>query len=279
MTTTLDPRFAPATRHEPTSPLRRIVALARAEGRLLARNRATLATGVLMGPLMAGFLALLQLGRATDGPAFATFVVCMLMTWCVLMAVYHNLTAIFVARREERVFKRMSTGEATAWEALVAASTPSAVIVLAQTLLGAGLAFAAFGLPSFTNPLLVLVGIAGAVVVCVALAAVSTKFTSTVESAQYSTMPILMVLIFTSGTNFPLSALPEGLQRAASFTPLNAASDLMSIGLNGSTLLGRSVDGFLASCQAAAFPTAVLAGWVVVTVIAARRTMRFEPRR
>ena len=59
---------------------------------------------VIMGPM---------LGRDLIGPAFATFLTEMLATWSLLMVVYYNLTVIFVTRREEGVFQRMSTREAT----------------------------------------------------------------------------------------------------------------------------------------------------------------------
>lgn len=277
--TSTDSRYSPATDPRPSSPLRRTAAIARAEARQLGRNRTALATALLMGPTMAAFLAMVNLGNDLSGGTFTTFVICMLITWCVLMAIYYNLTSIFVARREDGVFKRLSTGEATSWEALVAAAVPSAGIVLAQVALGGAAAILAFGMPSVTNPLLALVGLAGAMVVCTGLAAASTAITSSVEAAQYSTMPVFMILVFFSGTNFPLAAMPEMVQTIAALTPLNAASQLVSIGLNGSTLLGDRVDGFLGSFPAAGFPLLVLGGWVVASILLARHYMRFEPRR
>lgn len=280
MTTTLDTRYAPATDHNPTSPLNRMVSIAKAEARLLGRNKAALATGLLMGPLMAAMFVVVNLGNGMElGGAFASFVVCIVLTWSALMTVYYNLTSIYVTRREDRVFKRLSTGEATQWEALAAAAVPSTLILLAHLLLGGVIALLGFGIPTITNPLLVLLGVAGCVFVCVALAAASTAFTSTVESAQYSTMPVFLLLGMAAGTMFPLVGLPDIVQTIASLTPINAAVNLVNIGLDGTTISGEAAGGFVESFGAAGFPLLVLAGWCVLGVWLARRYMKFEPRR
>lgn len=280
MTSTLDTRLAPATDHRPTSPLRRITAIARSEARLLGRNKAAFATGLLMGPMMAGMFVLINLGNEAQlGGSFAGYVVCIVLTWSALMTVYYNLTSIYVTRREDRVFKRLSTGEATQWEALMAAAVPSTLILLAHLVLGAVVAMLAFGIPAITNVVLVLLGVVGVIIVSVGLAAASTAFTSTVEAAQYSTMPVFLVLGMAAGTMFPLTGLPEVVQIIASLTPINAAVDLVHIGLDGATIAGEAAEGFLGSFSAAGFPLLVLAGWCVLAVLLARRYMKFEPRR
>lgn len=280
MTVQLDPRLAPATDHRPAGRFRRITSIARAETTLLVRNRTALVTGVLLGPAMAGFLALANLGNdiPLDG-SYTTFVLCILLTWSVLMTVYYNLTTIFVTRREDRVFKRLATGEATPWEAVIAAAVPASLIVVGQVVLGGVIAMWAFGIPNFTNPLLALLAVVGAIVVSVALAAASSAFTSSVEAAQYSTMPVFLVLGLASGTMFPLAALPDVVQTIAAFTPLNAASELLSMGLNGTDLAGNATSGFVSSFGDALLGLESMAIWLVLSVVAARRGMRFEPRR
>ena len=131
----------------PVSPraLRRITAIGRAEIRLFVRNPTVLATALLFAPVTVGLMSPL-LGRDLTGPAFATFLVGMLATWSMLMVVYYNLTIIFVTRREEGVFQRMSTGEASPWEALVGACLPSAAVAVAQVVLGTAAAMALIGM-------------------------------------------------------------------------------------------------------------------------------------
>lgn len=278
-TLTVDPRLAPNPSPVASSRIARIAALAAAETKLLLRNRSALATGVLMGPLMVLFVGFMATGGLTPDADFGVFIVSSALGWCALFTVYYNLTGIFVARRESRVFKRLSTGEATSWDALTASSVPSTVVMLAQLVLAAVVAFLMFGMPEFTNPLVAVIGLVGIVVVCVALAAVSTTFTSSVEAAQYSTLPVFLVLILFSGTTLPLAVMPEWAQIIASYTPLNAATELVVVGLSGANMAGEAAGGFVESFSLTLHPIAVLAGWTALSVFMAARTMRFEPRR
>lgn len=275
---THDLRLAPAANPVASKPLARVWAIARGEVKLFLRNRTVLLTAVLLGPAMAAAIGFLNSDMAGT-PAFTMLVVNLVFTWGVLLAVYYNLTSIFVARREEKVFKRLVTGEATHGEVVAGAATPSVLVFLAQVVLTAIISMIFFAMPTWDNPLLVVVSLVLSVVVFVGLAAFSTSFTSSSEAAQFSTMPLLMVFIFFSGSNFPLSFLPEPLQVFASYTPLYAASELLMLGMGGATIPGEVHAGFTNSLTAAAQPAAVLAAWAVVSVYLARRYMQFEPRR
>ena len=257
----------------------RVASLARSEVKLLGRNRTLLLTALLLGPAMA--LVMSQL-NGTNGPLdarFSALIANVLVTWCALTAVYYNLTVILVARREEGVLKRMTTGEASPWEAIAAAAAPSVGVFLTQAILGSALVFALIGVPALPNPLLVILGMLGAAVVCVLLAALSTTFTSSVEAAQYSTMPIFLALMFLSGTSFSLATMPEAIQTLASLTPLNAVSELVSLGTSGATLLGVEAGDLLGTTSYAVRPLLVLVAWIAFAWSLARRSMRFEPRR
>ena len=265
----------------PFSPraLRRITAIGRAEIRLFVRNPTVLATALLFAPVTVGLMSPL-LGRDLTGPAFATFLVEMLATWSMLMVVYYNLTIIFVTRREEGVFQRMSTGEASPWEALVGACLPSAAVAVAQVVLGTAAAMALMGMHSLANPLLMLVALVGGTVFLAATAAWSSTWTATVEGAQYSTMPVFMVLMLLSGSCLPLGSMPEGLRAVAARSPLYATSDLISLGMTGTSLDGSvTADGFAGTLAAAGRPALLLVCWCAAAWWVARRTMRFTRRR
>lgn len=265
----------------PVSPraLRRITAIGRAEIRLFVRNPTVLATALLFAPVTVGLMSPL-LGRDLTGPAFATFLVEMLATWSMLMVVYYNLTIIFVTRREEGVFQRMSTGEASPWEALVGACLPSAAVAVAQVVLGTAAAMALMGMHSLANPLLMLVALVGGTVFLAATAAWSSTWTATVEGAQYSTMPLFLVLIFLSGTFLPAASMSEGLRAIAAGSPLYAMSDLVSLGMTGTSLDGGiTAEGFTSTLIAAGRPALCLACWCVAAWAIAGRTMRFARRR
>ncbi|HHW82454.1 MAG TPA: ABC transporter permease [Actinomycetales bacterium] len=273
-----DPRLAPAPDPTPSSPLNRIWSIAKAEIKLLARNRTVMATAILLGPLTAAFMAWLNVDAA-GLPGFSVLVTNLVFSWGAMLALYYNLTSIYVARREEGVFKRLLTGEATPGETIAAAAVPSSLVFVAQVVLTAVVVVFFFDAPPFTNPLLLVLALAFAVVIFASFAAFSSTFTSSSEAAQYSTLPLLMVFIFFSGTNFPLNFLPEGVQTFATYTPLNAMGELVTIGMGGFTLDGESATGFLESFRAAGFPLAVLLGWTVLAMAITKQYMRYEPRR
>lgn len=164
-------------------------------------------------------------------------------------------------------------------EALAGASAPSALVFIAQVLLAGVVASIVVGLPAFTNLVLPLIALVAIIVILVGLAAFSTSFTSSSEAAQYATLPLVMVLVFLSGSSLPLALLPEIVGTIGSFTPLYATGELITMGLAGTDLNGVSVGGFAGSWSAAVKPLLVLAGWMVASVALAVKYMRFEPRR
>jgi ABC-2 type transport system permease protein len=114
--------------------------------------------------------------------------------------------------------------------------------------------------------------------VFVLLAAASTALTPTVEMAQVTTTPVLVVPALLSGLFFPLDQLPEPLSRLGQVLPLSPVVDLLRLGLTGTTADGASV-GVAASFGPAVVPALVLAAWVDAGVWATRRWFRWEPRR
>jgi ABC-2 type transport system permease protein len=123
-----------------------------------------------------------------------------------------------------------------------------------------------------------LVAFAGGAALMLVLAAASTAFTRSAESAQVTALPLLTVSSALSGVFFPLSVLPDALATAARFLPVTPVVELAQLGLLGQTWDGRAVD--LAGVWAAApQPLAVLAGWLVVGSWAARSRFRWAPRR
>lgn len=271
--------FIPASQARPSSRIRRIAALAAAELRLHLRAGTALVTAVLMPPVTVLALLSLGMGEGLNGGALTTLVVAMMAAWMILLAVFHNLTAVYVARREDRVFKRLVTGEATINEVVIAGAVPAGLILAIQMALTLVVAGVAIGMPSFANPLLAVIGLVGGVVALLHLAAATSGFTASVEAAQYSTLPLLMVFVFFSGTNFPLQYMPEWLQTLAQWTPVNAVCELVTIGLTGATMAGEASTGFLDTFALGSTAIACLVVWCVVGYLAAVRFLRTDPRR
>lgn len=258
--------------------LRRIWAIGLAETRLFTRNTTILLTALGLPLAMVAFMAGIM-GGAADGSVFTTFLVNVLLQWALLLVIYYNLTTIFVARREDGVFQRMSTGEATAWEAVVGAALPSVGVLLIQVIVGGVGASFVFGFPPMTNPLFVILAVLLGCLLMIFLAAWTSSFTATVEGAQYSTMPLFFALLFFSGVNFNLDFLPEAVQAVAERTPLHAVGDLVSLGMSGALMGSANQVGFVASWSEGIGQLGVLIAWCFVFGLLARSSMRFNRRR
>jgi len=283
LTQTRTPAAGPRATTALASSLRRTGSLVRAETILLLRNRTALFNGVALAPAMVAFLHFSGafeafVGDGAEASVVGAFALTSLVTFALMFVVYYNLASAYVARREELVLKRLRTGQSSDAEILAGAATPAVVTMLAQLVLG-GVAIAVWiGLDAPVNVLLLLVAVLGGTFVFTTLAAASTAFTRTLESAQLSTLPIMAGALLLSGTTLPLTLLPERLQVLAEYTPLHPVAELVTLGLTGLRPDGVAV-GFGETFALAAQPLAILIGWSVVGAWLATRYMRWEPRR
>jgi len=248
-------------------PARRMKSLARAEALLLRRNPIALLNALLVPVAVVFFLQSVVPEAALQG---GDAMVTSLAAISLLIVVYYNLVTTLVARREELVLKRLHGGECGDAEVLVGAAMPVVTIAWAQIVIGLVAGLMAFGMDIPASPVLVIV-------------AVRTAMTRTVELAQVSTMPVLIVSLALSGLMFPLDILPEPVQWAAQLLPLTQVVDLLQLGLTGAIDGGANLGGGLFGSWGtfgAALPAlVVLASWVTVGVLGWRRFMRWEPRR
>jgi ABC-2 type transport system permease protein len=257
----------------------RVWALARAEGLLLRRNRLALLNALAV-PVALVYALTAAPGVADAGGSRGAGAVLLtgLVASALLIAVYYNLVAALVARREQLVLKRLRTGESTDTEILVGTAAPAIAVAWGQIALAAVAAAAVFGMAPPANAALMLVALVCGTVVFVLLAAVSSAVTRTVEMAQVTTLPMLMISFAFSGLLFPLTGLREPLRSAARALPLTSVVDLMRLGLTGTAADGHHL-GLGATFSAASVPVLVLAAWIAVGAWAARRWFRWEPRR
>ena len=140
----------------------------------------------------------------------------------------------------------LRSGESSDREILLGAAAPAVAITWWQCTVGVVAAMLLAGMGGPVNPILV---VAAAVVlgtaVFVLLAAASTAMTRTVEAAQLSTLPIVVISMVAGGL-FPVGMLPEPVQWIAQVLPLTRVVDLLWLGLTGATR-----DGTI-SCECAA---------------------------
>ncbi len=273
-TTALQPATARAPRADRGA---RLLSLVRAELLLLVRNRTTLFNAVALAPLTVLLFASVG-GVPEDGSGAAT--AAMLLTTLAALAlvfvVYYNLTTTIVARREELVLKRLLTGDVSRAEIILACAAPAVLILIAQLVLGVVAMAVWLEPPTVQNAAWVAAAVVGGVVLFVLLAAASAGLTRTVETAQLTTLPVLMVATALSGLVLPLHVLPDVVERIAQWTPMYPVVALLQHGLGAVALDGTVASGALADVTQ---PLAALALWIVLGALATRRWMRWEPRR
>lgn len=255
----------------------RIASLGRAEMLLFWRNRTAAFTALVL-PLSAIGVYSTMDGVAPDNVPANAFMLTGLLAFVVLFVVYYNLVTAYVARREDRVLKRLRTGEVRDVEILTGTAIPALVIAFAQTAVALAVGALVLDLPLPVNPIVLIVGLLAGVGLFVLLAAVSTAFTRTVELAQVSTTPIVIVCLLGSGAMVPLDTLPAPVAQIARFVPLEPVVELVRLGWVGSTGTAAPV-GFGGAFVAAAVPLAILVGWIGLGLVGLRRWFRWEPRR
>ncbi|SOE01327.1 ABC transporter permease [Blastococcus haudaquaticus] len=254
----------------------RTLALAGAELRLFLRNRTAVVNSVLLPLLLVAAVPALGIGEEV-GPVGPQLVVTAIGVMLVFLT-YYNLLTTFVARREEQILQRMRTGELTGLEVVLGIAAPTLLVTAGQIAVVA-LGVAVIGEWSApVDVVLPVVALLCGAALMLMLAAASTAFTRTSESAQITALPLLVISSSLCGLFFPLSLMPEALATAARYLPLTPVVELSRLGLSGRTWDGDVVD-LAGAWSAAPLPLAVLAGWLVVGAVLARRGFRWAPRR
>jgi ABC-2 type transport system permease protein len=256
----------------------RVAALFRAEGVLLRRNRVALLNALVLPAALAGWLKASGLDAGVSRAMGAAMLVTWLTAFALLLPVYYNLVTALVARREQLVLKRLRAGESTDAEILAGTAAPAVAVAWIQVAVAAVAAVAVFGMNRPANALLVLAALILGTAVFVLLAAVTAAVTRTVEMAQLTTAPVLILSFAFGGLLFPLGGLPGPLRSLGQALPLTRVLDLLRLGLTG-TAPGGGHFGLAATFGAAAVPVLVLAAWIAAGGWAARRWFRWEPRR
>ncbi|WP_340559946.1 ABC transporter permease [Streptomyces sp. GSL17-111] len=248
----------------------RMRALGRAEMTLLLRNRTALFTAMLMPLLFVLFTRMSVTEEALDATGFSVggLVLSAGLGIVLVLVVYSNLVASFVARRQELTLKRLRTGEPSGAEILGGTALPSVAIGLTQcaVLVVAGVLALDVRAPARVDVLLA--GLLVGVVMMTALAAATSAFTKSTESAQLTVLPLMMLSLIGSGLMVPLEMLPDGLAAVARLLPLSPVMELVRHGWLGE---GDGVDVLRA--------LGLSVVWCALAVFAVRRWFRWEPRR
>ncbi|MFH0521883.1 ABC transporter permease [Streptomyces sp. M41] len=253
-----------------TTPAGRMTALARAELTLLGRSRGTLVAALFV-PLVLPFSvwsATKDMDLEKSGLTPGTVVLPAAIGFSLLFAVYGALVGVFTARREELVLKRLRTGELRDTEILAGSALPAVATGLVQSLVLAVGCMVLLDMPAPPAPYLAVPALLLGLVLCASLAAVTSAFTRTTESAQVTTLPVVMVSMLGSGMAVPLEVLPDKVASVCELLPLTPVITLVRGGWTGELAAGEAL-GAVATALA----------WTAVGVFAVRRWFRWEPRR
>jgi ABC-2 type transport system permease protein len=255
-----------------TTPAGRVGALGRAELTLLWRNRTAMATALFLpfGMVLGLRPAFAQLTPRDTGLGTGALTMTAGIGFVLVFVVYYNLVTAYVARREELVLKRLRTGEATDLEILTGTALPALAVALAQCAVLVASGALLPGLAPPKRPELLLAGVLLGCVLMAALAAVSTVFTPSVELAQLTTVPLILVATTGSGLVLPLGVMPKLVGEGCRLLPMTPVMDLVRAAWAGGS---AAAPGAVLRSIGLALVWTVLAGW------AARRWFRWEPRR
>ncbi|OIJ92054.1 ABC transporter permease [Streptomyces colonosanans] len=262
---------APATRSSgATTPLGRMAALARAELILFTRSKGTLVAAVVV-PFLLPFsvhTAAKDMNLEDAGLTIGLVMLPAAIGFSLLFAVYSTLVGVFVTRREQLVLKRLRTGELRDTEILAGSALPAVFTGLTQTLILVAACTALLDVPAPHAPHLAVAGVLLGLVLCGGLAAVTAAWTRTTESAQVTSLPLVMVSAMGSGIMVPLQLLPDRLAAGCALLPLSPVITLVRGGWTGEL-----------SAYEAQRALVIALAWAGVTVFAVRRWFRWEPRR
>jgi ABC-2 type transport system permease protein len=124
---------------------RRIAALCRGEALLLWRNPIALLNALVMPVAMVAFVSSSLSSDGAGGLGVGASIVTSPAAFTLLLVVYYNLVTALVARREERVLKRLRTGETSDAEILAGMAAPAVALAWGQILIGSIAAVTVFG--------------------------------------------------------------------------------------------------------------------------------------
>ena len=236
--------------------MNRVLTLARAEARILIRNRLVAATGVLMPLLIGLFIA------STNADGAWGDIVAMQLVLMLLFCVYATATTSLAARKRQLVLKRLRSGELSDVQILAGLLAPLLVLAAVQAVSLIACAVA-FGAPLPDSPLPVVLSLVFGSAMSAALALATVAFTASAELAQITVMPLFLAVI--ASAIWVLSVEADAVTTLMHLTPGGALADLARQGWERGGALAPAVAG--------------LCVWTGIGYEVAKRWFRWEPRR
>lgn len=256
----------------------RYFALAKAETTQFLRNKTLLSMGLIF-PIGVGLISQ-QLAQGGEDRLIAATSMEVFFLITLMFVQFYSVLSMATTRRDERVLKRLRTGEALDGEIMLAISTPGALLsIILTVLMIAVLAVQAGEMPNST--VLLFIGLVLGLVVSTALAFLTSRMTSNAEAAQMTSLPVMVLAMLSQSPLLLL--LPDRAREILEFTPFALVGQVTFIDWAGAPLAkltngGEIVQGF-AVYGAAGTQIAVLAVWAVALSWLSVRCMKWETNR
>ncbi|WP_030454996.1 ABC transporter permease [Herbidospora cretacea] len=249
--------------------------------------RTPVSVGVALGfpILFAAFLpATIPDGERGGTPVDVAVIVGLIVMGAGILG-FMTLVESFVLKRQALILKRLRGTELPELAIFGGEILTIVSIGLFQVVAIVAVANAAHGVPLPANPLLLAVTMVLAVAVFAAMAVAVSGRIPAQGSTIVVSLPFLMLTIGLSGFVYPVSAFPDWLRIASSFLPFTRVAEGVSTAYLGRDYVGHAgsavppevgaLEGFAVMWPA----WLVLAAWLVLSLLVAKRWFKWEPRR
>ncbi|MEV8633958.1 ABC transporter permease [Streptosporangium sp. NPDC051023] len=249
--------------------------------------RTPVSIGIALGfPILFGGLMPLMIPGGLRG---GTPVEIAIITGVIVMGAgtlgFMTLVESFVMKRQLLILKRLRGTELPDLAIFGGEILTVMSIGLLQLAAIVGLARAVHGVALPANPALLVVTVLFTLAVFAAMAVAVSGRIPAQNATVVASLPFLLLTIGLSGFAYPISAFPGWLRTVSSFLPFGWAAEGIStayLGRNYVGHVGSAVPpevGILEGFRVMGPGWLVLAAWLVLSLLAAKRWFKWEPRR
>lgn len=273
-TTTPTTSIKPAAR---STSLQRLTSLGQAEWLQFRRNK----TLLFMATVFPIGIPLLLFGISGNGATEAANAFDMFILYTLLFVQFYTVLSMATTRRDERVLKRLRTGEARDVEILGAICLPGAILTLVFSVV-IFLALLLMGAPMPVNILSIIIALTLGLVISGALALLTSSFTRNAEASQLTSLPVFTLAFLGLSSIRPIFG-DTIFADLVEYTPFAAISDLVHLGWAGNTFLDQVSEAgplnFMGVFTESWQPTLILLVWTVGALYGAKRYVRWDSHR
>lgn len=267
----------PTGRTTRSTSVSRLKALGTAEWLQFRRNK----TLLFMATIFPVGIPLVLFGIGGRGAMEAANTFDIFVLYTLLFVQFYTVLSMVTTRRDERVLKRLRTGEARDWEILGAICIPGALLTAAFSIAIIPILML-MGAPTPVNLIPIVLAVILGLILVSALAFLTSAFTRNAEAAQLTSLPVFTIAMLGLGTLRPVFG--DGLlAEIISYTPFAMISDLVQLGWAGATFPDAMADAapldFTGVLGASVQPLLIALVWIVLALVAMRQTMRWDTHR